>query len=110
MSILELISNKGRGAYKRKYQKLQQIDEKEERDLARARIAQHEHYATPRGRYVQYKRRGKEKNQPFKLILEEFTSFWQKPCYYCGNEIVTIGLDKINNDIGYQMDNIVSCC
>lgn len=36
--------------------------------------------------------------------------FWNKPCHYCGEEIVGIGIDRVNNKIGYQVDNIVPCC
>lgn len=46
----------------------------------------------------------------FYLTLEQFNSFWQKDCYYCGHRVETIGLDRINNDEGYRIDNVVSCC
>jgi len=36
--------------------------------------------------------------------------YWQLPCYYCGDNIETIGLDRLNNTKGYSLDNIVSCC
>ena len=37
-------------------------------------------------------------------------TFWQEPCKYCGDNIETIGLDRINNNIGYNKKNLVSCC
>lgn len=37
-------------------------------------------------------------------------TFWQKPCWYCGREIKTIGLDRANNEIGYKIDNLIPCC
>ena len=46
----------------------------------------------------------------FTLTKDEFLSFWQKPCHYCGSNISTIGLDRINNDKGYELSNVVSCC
>ena len=33
-----------------------------------------------------------------------------KNCTYCGDNIPGIGLDRINNTIGYTIDNIASCC
>ena len=67
-------------------------------------------YYTPKGRFIVYRNRAKHRKIAFDLTLEIFNEYWQKPCYYCGNKIDTIGLDRINNDIGYLEDNIVSCC
>ncbi len=44
------------------------------------------------------------------LTFEQFIIFWRKPCFYCGSEIETIGLDRIDSKKGYTLDNIVSCC
>lgn len=46
----------------------------------------------------------------FLLTYEQFLTFWQKPCFYGGHRIGTIGLDRINNDVGYEMTNVVPCC
>ena len=37
-------------------------------------------------------------------------SFWNKDCYYCGNKVNGIGLDRIDNRVGYTIKNVVSCC
>lgn len=44
------------------------------------------------------------------LTYEEFISFLGKPCYYCGRIIEKVSLDRIDNSIGYTINNIVSCC
>lgn len=44
------------------------------------------------------------------LTYEEFLTFWQRPCHYCGVEIKTVGLDRVESSQGYEMDNLVSCC
>ncbi len=36
--------------------------------------------------------------------------YWNKKCEYCGKKIETIGIDRINNKIGYITGNIISCC
>jgi hypothetical protein len=67
-------------------------------------------YITPRSRERMYKGNAKLRGIPYTLTQDEFLSFWQKPCFYCRGPIKTIGLDRVNNDLGYQMDNIVPCC
>jgi len=63
-----------------------------------------------KGRYSQYKRNAKSKNLEFSISLKDFSKFWQQPCHYCGNTIATIGLDRINNEKGYIIENLASCC
>lgn len=62
----------------------------------------------------------------FKLSFEEFNSLVKQDCYYCGSspvfperfktefknrDIVYFnGIDRINSNIGYQLDNCVPCC
>jgi hypothetical protein len=69
------------------------------------------HYRTTiGGRYVEYKCNANSRGHEFVITLEEFTSFWQKPCYYCDNPVDPIGLDRINSSVGYVVSNLVSCC
>ena len=65
---------------------------------------------TMNGRYAQYKASAKQREYTFNLSIKEFELFWQKDCSYCGGSINTIGLDRIDSSIGYQVDNLVSCC
>tara|TARA_Y100000296_G_C5116866_1_gene228226 strand:- start:112 stop:732 length:621 start_codon:yes stop_codon:yes gene_type:complete len=66
---------------------------------------------SPKGKYVQYKLcSAKQRGLTFDLTMEEFESFWGKPCSYCGAEIETIGLDRMDNDKGYAVGNITPCC
>ena len=65
---------------------------------------------TPEGKIAMYRGSAKKRNLFWRLSLEEFTLFWQKPCIYCGNNIETIGLDRIDNAQGYIIDNVISCC
>lgn len=64
----------------------------------------------PQSRYLSYTGRAKTANLHFDLTYEQFMMFWQKPCHYCDAEIATIGLDRVNNHIGYTVDNVVPCC
>ncbi len=67
-------------------------------------------YRTLRGRYSSYKSDAKRRKIEFNLSSKEFKTFWKKSCHYCENEIEFIGLDRVDNTAGYQLNNIVSCC
>lgn len=65
---------------------------------------------SPKRRFYVYSQGAKDRNIEFSLTFKEFKSFWGKKCYYCGTEIEGIGIDRKDNEIGYTMENIVSCC
>jgi uncharacterized protein with PIN domain len=91
--------------YHRKYYGLATEDVKQrKRDKEAIRMQ------TPRGKWTLYKRNAKAVGRILGLTFDEFMLFWQKPCVYCGNKISTIGLDRIDNNIGYTVSNTVSCC
>jgi hypothetical protein len=62
------------------------------------------------GKYGEYKDSAKRRNMTFDLTRNEFITFWQKPCHYCDAPINTIGIDRKYNNIGYTLDNCLSCC
>jgi hypothetical protein len=59
------------------------------------------------GHYVQ---RSKRRGILFNLTFHEFMKLWQMPCSYCSSPISTIGIDRVDNERGYSLDNVVSCC
>lgn len=61
-------------------------------------------------KYQSYKKGAKRRGYDFLLTKEEFLKLWQKDCYYCGSKIKFIGIDRVDNNIGYTVDNIVPCC
>lgn len=60
--------------------------------------------------YNRYVRGAVKRNKSFHLSIEEFRRFWKNKCHYCGDQIQTIGIDRVDNNKGYQIDNIVACC
>jgi hypothetical protein len=65
---------------------------------------------TPAHRFQTYRSSAKVRKIDFALSFEEFMLYWEKPCYYCGDEIKGIGLDRKDPKFGYNPDNIVPCC
>lgn len=61
-------------------------------------------------RFSWYKTSAKRRNVEFNLTKEQFSSFKNVPCHYCGTITNVIGLDRMNNNKGYEISNIVSCC
>ena len=64
----------------------------------------------PRFKFRGYRQSARIRHLTFTLTYDEFMSFWQKPCSYCGASIKTIGLDRRDNDRGYEIDNVTPCC
>lgn len=67
-------------------------------------------YKSLHGRFMAYKKTAKRSDLEFLLTEKEFSLFWKQNCFYCNDKIETIGLDRIDNNIGYNINNIVSCC
>ena len=64
----------------------------------------------PSCKYSEYKTNAKRRDLEFNLTLEEFKTFWQKDCSYCGDPIITVGIDRIDSNKGYILENTISCC
>jgi len=57
----------------------------------------------------------KQRNKEFSLDFEQYKILIEQSCYYCNNLLSTgknrgIGLDRIDNNRGYTIDNVVRCC
>ena len=70
-----------------------------------------------------YKLGARTRNLPYELTIEKFVNLSKQPCFYCGAEPSNVrwqkdskgtfiynGLDRINNDLGYILNNVVPCC
>ncbi len=60
--------------------------------------------------YRTYQRQAAYRKIEFCLTHEQFMQFWQLNCSYCGNKIKTIGIDRVDSNQGYVLNNCVSCC
>ena len=72
---------------------------------------------------LSYKRNAKMRRIEYKLTEEQFAETTQQNCYYCGakpnnvskykqyfGDYIYNGIDRIDNNKGYIIDNIVPCC
>jgi len=96
----------------RKKYRLTNMDKFDEYNRSDERkIVAERYHLTPEGRFSSYKSQAASRDIPFELTMEQFMTFWQKPCfYYSGHKIATIGLDRIDSSKGYTLDNVVPCC
>lgn len=62
------------------------------------------------GKYRQYKHGAKRRGYVWDLSIEDFAGFWDTRCFYCGSKIVGVGVDRVDNLLGYTVGNCVSCC
>jgi hypothetical protein len=73
--------------------------------------------------YYQYRKSAETRGLTFLLSQDQFHQLTQQDCYYCGQEPQGIwksqhntgdyfcnGVDRKNNEVGYEIDNCVPCC
>ena len=67
----------------------------------------------PKQRFNISKSKAKQRDLCWNINLDQFTDLINKPCYYCGISLINFtnsSLDRINNDLGYLVDNVLPCC
>jgi len=74
--------------------------------------------------FYDYKKKAKYREIEFSLSKEEFKDITNKNCFYCGTlphqkqrsgrrlngRYIYNGVDRVDNNIGYIMENCVPCC
>jgi hypothetical protein len=119
-----LNSNRGQVIYKdgqkfcpkcRLWKPLDEYDKRPDRPIGvrpkcKVCTKEHRHKDVVALKFTNYKSGAKGRGIDWRLSKDQFISFWQKPCHYCGNEVETIGLDRIDSDKCYKIGNVVPCC
>jgi hypothetical protein len=81
-------------------------------------------YAACNQLFGRYRREALSRGLSFSLTVEKFREITSKNCFYCGVEplqghyyqkfmngsYVYNGIDRLDNNIGYEESNIVTCC
>lgn len=67
--------------------------------------------------YNTYRERAYKKKISFELTIQQFYTFIRLPCKYCGKErsnkyngLYYNGIDRIDNEKGYDAINCIPCC
>lgn len=79
--------------------------------------------ASMRALISNYKGWARKRNLKWDLTEEQFKELTQKDCHYCGakpsnlvknvcynGDYIYNGLDRMDNNKGYTIDNVISCC
>ena len=69
-----------------------------------------ERLKSPQARFQQIRNGARQRDLDWELSFEDVEGFWDQPCHYCGDEIDTVGLDRVDNSQGYVLSNVVPCC
>ncbi len=72
--------------------------------------------------FYRYKKDARKRNIDFNLSIEEFTKLISQDCFYCAippnttrkidknNSYLYNGIDRVDNNKGYTIENCVACC
>ena len=60
--------------------------------------------------YCAYRHKANKKNIKFKISNEEFEDIINNRCYLCGFTNKNNGIDRVDNNEGYVLDNCTACC
>lgn len=63
-----------------------------------------------KGKYRDYKKGAKSRGLKFEITLKDFSDFKGVKCHYCGDVFEEIGIDRVDNKLGYVKGNMESCC
>ena len=66
----------------------------------------------PTTRFSSARSNALKRNISWSIAYEEYIELIKNNCYYCSAEIKTVGvgLDRLNNNLGYEVENVVACC
>ena len=81
---------------------------KENRD--KKAVSDRRYMQTSGGRYIAYRNGAKNRGLLFNISRDEFIRLVKKRCDYCNDENTQMGLDRVDNSVGYLLSNVVPCC
>lgn len=73
------------------------------------KVARNKKYKTDKGIFKSYRNGAKRRGYNFNLEFEHFSNIINSDCFYCGTKNCR-GCDRVDNTIGYSVENCVPCC
>jgi hypothetical protein len=73
-------------------------------------IPKKKNYSTPGLRYKQYRVGARKRGFLFEVTRPLFDEITSGACHYCGGNYERMGIDRVNNELGYVDGNMVPCC
>lgn len=67
---------------------------------------------SPGRKFTQSRQQAKTRGISWSITKKEYIELTSKKCYYCNGELPIFvgGLDRINSNGSYSIDNVVPCC
>ncbi len=65
---------------------------------------------TVRGRYYVYTKNARLRKLAFSISVDTLSVLVSSKCHYCGINSPTMGVDRIDSSIGYEVGNVLPCC
>lgn len=110
-------------SYCLKYKKTQSCGCLQRENFLKSTVKYTDNYALNSLVY-EYKLNSDKRNLDFQLSHEECEKLFYQNCYYCNSEPLSVrttkskfphkiiynGIDRVDNNKGYTMSNVVSCC
>lgn len=82
-------------------------------DKQRVTSANYKKRNNTKNKFTNLKSEAKRRNYSMNITFIEYENLMSKPCYYCGcslKELTGGCLDRIDNNLGYEIDNVLPCC
>lgn len=105
--------------YQKEYFKRPEVKEKQVKRMREVYASAHgqevekKKRKTPRSRWGHGRSNARKRGKAFDIPFEAYVELVSKPCHYCNKSIseeTGVGLDRVDNDRGYHLDNVVTCC
>lgn len=111
-----VMKNMCRSCYKKNYnsKNRDRINEKA-RKWSKEHRDQTKLYArTPKAKFQNIRSSARSRKLSFTITESEYIEIIKSPCYYCEGFFSLPecggGLDRLDNNLGYDLNNVVSCC
>lgn len=80
------------------------------KDKDKIRDRTNEYYWSIQGQISRYLKSSRKRNLTWELNQSELETFYESICTYCGESYKGLGIDRVDNNIGYIISNCVPCC